>query len=198
MSDKGTRIYEIAKRYGYNGFESILNEWNYVQGWGSEFLYSIEQIISIKGAAFVGACMCTAQANPTIDMLMYYDARPTAMNGMWDFYTFRPLKGYYPFLIYSRLYDLKNSVYYECDDSDIYISAAHRDGKSGVMLVHYAEDDSKKGKTVNITFKGADLDEAGIYIVDEHNTMSEYLNGKIENGVLSIWMDRNSIVYIEK
>ena len=198
MSEKGTRIYEIAKRYGYNGFESILNEWNYVQGWGNEFLYSIEQIIGMKGAAFTSACMCQAQASPTIDMLMYYDARPTAMNGLWDFYTFRPLKGYYPFLIYSRLYDLQSSVYYECDDNDIYISAAHKDGKSGVMLVHYTENDSKKGKMVNITFKGADLDDGKIYIVDEHNTMSEYLNGKIENGFLSIWMDRNSIVYIEK
>ena len=28
----------------------------------------------MKGAAFTAACMCQAQKNPTIDMLMYYDA----------------------------------------------------------------------------------------------------------------------------
>ena len=198
MSEKGTRIYEIAKRYGYTGFESILNEWNYVQGWGDEFLYSIEQMISIKGAAFVAACMCAAQANPTIDMLMYYDARPTAMNGMWDFYTFRPLKGYYPFLIYSRLYDLDASVAYESDDPDIYVSAATNGEKSGAMIVHYAEDDSKKGKKVTVNLEGADLDGAKIYVVDANNTMSECLTSTVENGKLSIWMDRNSIVFIEK
>ena len=198
MSDKGTRIYEIAKRYGYSDFESILNEWNYVQGWGDEFLYSIEQIISIKGAAFVAACMCAAQANPTINMLMYYDARPTAMNGMWNFYTFRPLKGYYPFLIYSRLYDLKNSVYYETSDPDIYASAATNGEKSGAMIVYYAEDDSKKGKKVTINLKGANLNSAKIYVVDANNTMAECLTASVNNGQLSIWMERNSIVFIEK
>ena len=135
MSEKGTRIYEIAKRYGYTGFESILNEWNYVKGWGDEFLYSIEQIIGMKGAAFTAACMCAAQANPTIDMLMYYDARPTAMNGLWDFYTFRPLKGYYPFLMYSRLYALKKSVAYETASSDLYVTAA-KDGQGVTNNTH--------------------------------------------------------------
>ncbi len=198
MSEKGTRIYEIAKRYGYSNFESILNEWNYVQGWGDEFLYSIEQMISIKGAAFVAACMCAAQSNPTIDMLMYYDARPTAMNGMWDFYTFRPLKGYYPFLMYSRLYELENSVAYETSDPDLYVSAATNGEKSAAMVVHYAEDDSKKGKKVTIDLKGADLDGAKVYVVDENNTMAESLTSRVENGQLSIWLNRNSIILIEK
>ena len=198
MSEKGTRICEIAKRYGYSGFESILNEWNYVQGWGDEFLYSIEQIIGMKGAAFTAACMCAAQANPTIDMLMYYDARPTAMNGLWDFYTFRPLKGYYPFLIYSRLYDLGSSVEYTTADPDLYVSAASNGEKHRAMIVHYSEDDSKKGKRITINLNGKDLSGAKIYIVDENNTMSECLTESVENGKLSIWMKRNSIVFIEK
>ena len=198
MSEKGTRIYEIAKRYGYENFESILNEWNYVKGWGDEFLYSVEQMISIKGAAFVAACMCQAQANPAIDMLMYYDARPCAMNGMWDFYTFRPLKGYYPFYIYANLYERGNSVSYETDDSDIYISAATDGTSSCAMVVYYSDDDSKMGKKVTIDLKGADLDGAKIFVVDANNTMREHLTARVENGQLSLWMDRNSIVYIEK
>ena len=198
MSEKGTRIYEIAKRYGYSNFESILNEWNYVQGWGDEFLYSIEQMISIKGAAFVAACMCAAQANPTIDMLMYYDARPTAMNGMWDFYTFRPLKGYYPFLMYSKLHSLGTSVAYSTEDKDIYVSAAKNGEKLGAMIVHYAEDDSKKGKKVTVNIEGATLDGAKIYVVDKGNTMTEYLGATVTASTVSLWMDRNSIIYIEK
>ena len=41
-------------------------------------------------------------------------------------------------------------------------------------------------------------DGAKIYIVDENNTMIESITDKVENGQLSIWMKRNSIVYIEK
>ena len=198
MSAKGTRIHEIAKRFGYTGFESILNEWNYVKGWGDEFLYSIEQMISMKGAAFIAACMCAAQLNTTIDMLMYYDARPCAMNGMWDFYTFRPLKGYYPFYIYANLFELGDSVSYTTDDADIYITAATNGEKSGAMIVYYAEDDSKMGKKVTINLTGADLDGAKVFVVDQNNTMREHLTAHVENGVLSVWMDRNSIIYIEK
>ena len=198
MSKKGTRIFEIAKRFGYTGFESILNEWNYVQGWGDEFLYSIEQMISMKGAAFVAACMCAAQANEKIDMLMYYDARPCAMNGMWDFYTFRPLKGYYPFYIYANLYELKNSVWYETGDPELYVSAASNGEKCAAMITHYSEDDSKKGRKVTVDLKGADLDGAKIFVVDQNNTMTECLTARLENGTLSVWMERNSIVYIEK
>ena len=198
MSKKGTRIYEIAKRFGYSDFESILNEWNYVKGWGDEFLYSVEQMISMKGAAFIAACMCAAQQNPTIDMLMYYDARPCAMNGMWDFYTFRPLKGYYPFYIYANLFELGSSVAYTTDDPDIYITAATNGEKSGAMIVYYAEDDSKMGKKVTVSLIGADLEVAKIFVVDQNNTMREHLTAHVENGVLSVWMDRNSIIYIEK
>lgn len=198
MSNKGTRIFEIAKRFGYTGFESILNEWNYVQGWGDEFLYSVEQMISMKGAAFVSACMCAAQANPTIDMLMYYDARPCAMNGMWDFYTFRPLKGYYPFYIYANLYELKNSVWYETSDPELYVSASTNGEKCAAMITHYSENDAKKGRKVTIDLCGADLDGAKIFVVDQSNTMTECLTARVENGKLSIWMERNSIVYIEK
>ena len=198
MSAKGTRIYEIAKRYGYENFESILNEWNYVKGWGDEFLYSIETIIGMKGAAFTAACMCQAQKNPTIDMLMYYDARPTAMNGLWDWYTFRPLKGYYPFYMYSHLYRLKNSVEYETDDEDLYVSAACDGDKAACMIVYYAENDSKFGKKVDIDFCSDILDGADIYVVDENNTMAKSLVNTVKDGKLSIWMDRNTVLLIEK
>ncbi|MBO5374863.1 MAG: hypothetical protein J6A54_05405, partial [Clostridia bacterium] len=110
MSRKGSSVKEIARRIGYGNAESILNEWNYVRGWDDDFIYSIEQIIGMKGAAFTSACMACGQGNPDIDMLMYYDARPGTFNGLFDFYTMRPLKGYYPFLIYSRLYELENQT----------------------------------------------------------------------------------------
>ena len=198
MSLKGTRVRKILDKYGYGKAESILNEWNYVRGWVEEFVYSIEQIIGMKGAAFAAACMCAGQNNPDIDMLMYYDARPCAFNGLWSMYTLRPLKGYYPFLIYSKLYELKNQVYSSSNSDDVYVVSA-RDGEKARMLVcYYAENDNKGADVVKIDVSGFDMAGAKIYLVDEHNTMSEVLTAQFENNILTMRLERNSILYIEK
>ena len=198
MSEKGTRICEIARRFGYEGFESILNEWNYVRGWSDEWIYSIEQMIGIKGASFIAACMCEGQKNPAIDMLMYYDARPCAMNGMFDFYTMRALKGYYPFLMWSKLYELQNQTSASSDDENIYVVSAENDGKIGAMVTYYAENDNELPKRVTIDIEGASLDGIKVYILDENNTMCECLNYRIEDNSIKLVLNRNSVIYIEK
>ena len=197
MSKKGTRISKIAKRYGYGDAESILNEWNYVRGWGDEFVYSIETMISIKGACFTSACMAAAQKNPNIDMLMYYDARPCAMNGMFDFYTMRPLKGYYPFYIYANLYEMGNQVKSVSDDKDIYVVSAKNGNKAGIMITYYSEDDGNTPKFVTVNVNGHDFSNAKIYITDVNQTMGENLVNKFDNGKITLRLERNSIVYIE-
>ena len=198
MSDKGTRIHDIAIKAGYENFESILNEWNYVRGWSEEFIYSIKTIIGMKGAAFTSACMTEGQKNPDIDMLMYYDARPTGMNGLFDLYTLEPLKGYYPFLIYSNLKELGTEVESVSDDKDIYTVASFNGEKVGVMLTYYAENDDLLNKGVTIEAEGFDLDGASIYITDEENTMSLYPVRTFADNKLTLYLKRNSIVYIEK
>ena len=120
------------------------------------------------------------------------------MNGMWDFYTFRPLKGYYPFYIYANLYELGNSVWYETSDPELYVSASTNGEKCAAMITRYSENDAVKGRKVTIDLGGADLDGAKIFVVDQNNTMVECLTARVENGKLSVWMERNSIVYIEK
>ena len=197
MSKKGTRISKIAKRYGYGDAESILNEWNYVRGWGDEFVYSIETMISIKGACFTSACMAAAQKNPNIDMLMYYDARPCAMNGMFDFYTMRPLKGYYPFYIYANLYEMGNQVKSVSDDKDIYVVSAKNGNKAGIMITYYSEDDGNTPKFVTVNVNGHDFSNAKIHITDVNQTMGENLVNKFDNGKITLRLERNSIVYIE-
>ena len=197
MSKKGTRISKIAKRYGYGDAESILNEWNYVRGWGDEFVYSIETMISIKGACFTSACMAAAQKNPNIDMLMYYDARPCAMNGLFDFYTMRPLKGYYPFYIYANLYEMGNQVKSVSDDKDIFVVSAKNGNKAGIMITYYSEDDGNTPKFVTVNVNGHDFSNAKIYITDVNQTMGENLVNKFDNGKITLRLERNSIVYIE-
>ncbi|MBQ9743896.1 MAG: hypothetical protein IJW19_02105 [Clostridia bacterium] len=198
MSDKGTRIRHIAKKAGYKDFESILNEWNYVRGWSEEFIYSIKTIIGMKGAAFTSACMTEGQKNPNIDMLMYYDARPTGMNGLFDLYTLEPLKGYYPFLIYSNLKELGAEVESISDDKDIYTVASFDGNKAGVMLTYYTENDDLSSRGITIEAEGFDLDGAKIYITDEENTMSLYPVRTFTDNKLTLYLKRNSIIYIEK
>jgi len=110
MIEKAKCIKELLIKYNYSSAESILNEWNYIKGWTDEYIYSIETIHGSKGAAFIMACICEAQKSDAIDMLMYYDTRPSVFNGVFDFYTVKPLKGYYPLYWYGMLYNMKAEI----------------------------------------------------------------------------------------
>lgn len=141
MLDRSIYMRNMLDEYGYPDTESILNEWNYIQSWDN-FNYSVKQIIGIKGAAFTAACMCMCQNNTSVDMLMYYDARPSAYDGLFDFYTLEPLKGYYPFRMFNELYRLGTACKCEVDGKELYAAAAKDEDKNAVMLSYYTDDDT--------------------------------------------------------
>ena len=198
MSAKCTRIRKMLDEIGFKDTETVLDEWNYVRGWLDEFVYSIEQIISMKGAAFNAACMLECQNNPGIDMIMYYDARPTAFNGLFSMYTYRPLKGYYAFYQFADLYELKNQYKAESDDDDIYVVCAKDGDKEAIMLTYYSENDNKGAKFIDIEADGFDFTKAKILVTDENSTMSPLVRATASLGKLTIRLERNSILYIEK
>ena len=172
MSEKGTRIYDIAVKAGYEGFESILNEWNYVRGWSAEFIYSLKTIIGMKGAAFTSACMTVGQKNPKIDMLMYYDARPCGMNGMFNQVNYAKLKTYYTISAFSTLNELGTEVASESAEDVYSVAATDGKGKGAVLLSYYKEDDSAEEKTVKLNFKGFGKKvKAEYYLLDENHDM---------------------------
>ncbi len=141
MYQRSEYIKAKLKEYGYAQTESILNEWNYIKGW-DQFVYSMKHILSMKGAAFNAACMCGCQNNTAIDMLMYYDARPSRYNGMFDFYTNEPLKGYYPFRMFDVLYGLGTACECVADGNGIYAAAAKNEADTAVMISYYTDDDT--------------------------------------------------------
>ena len=198
MSLKGTRVRKLMEKYGYGDAESILNEWNYIRGWSDDFVYSLEQMHGMKGAAFTSACMAAGQNNPTMDMMMYYDAAPGNFNGLFDYYTMRPLKGYYPFYLYSNLYELGTQAESNSDDSNVYAVCAKDGDKLGMMITYYTEDDNKGKCKLTIDAEGADMTGARFFLVDEYNTMSEKSAFRFENGRVQLVLERNSILYIEK
>ena len=166
---------------GFGEIESILNEWNYVKGWTDEFVYSIESITGIKGAAFTMAVISEAQKTD-IDMLMYYDTRPSVFNGIFDFYTYRPLKGYYPLLWYGSFYDLENEIRTENKIDGIYtLAGIDRNGKISAVITNYNDDDNAKSKKISIDFK-------------KNSTYDIYLLDKAHDGELIVTTDKLDIV----
>lgn len=168
MMRKAQLIDKQLHKYGYENAENILNEWNYVKGWTDEFLYSIESIHGIKGAAFVMACISEAQHSP-IDMLMYYDTRPSAFNGAFDYYTYRPLKGYYPLYWYGMMYDMVKEVAAENKVDGLYsLCGVDAQGKASAIITYYTDDDRAPDRKVAIDF--GRKSEWEIYLLDsEHD-----------------------------
>jgi len=181
---------------GFTGTESILNEYNYVKGWTELFIYSIRQIIGIKGAAFTAGCMCGCQ-NAGLDMLMYYDARPTPFNGIFDYYTLEPLKGYYPFAAFNELYKLGTQYASSSDDSDVFITCAgNSEGKRAVMAVYYTDDD--KAKSRGVTLSGDDFSKYSFRLLDKHLDLEEISIAADADGSIQIELLPNSVLLAEK
>ena len=163
---KSERIKVLLDKYGYSDAESILNEWNYVRGWTDEYVYSLKTIHGIKGASFVTACMCESQ-HSSIDMLMYYDTRPSVFNGVFDFYTYEKLKSYFSFYWYGKFYDCKKEIPSENKIENIYsLCGVDSDGKAMIMLTYYSDNDDLPSKRISL-----DIERNGvfdIYKVDEN------------------------------
>ena len=158
--------------FGYNQTESILNEWNYVRGWvGEEWIDSIRIMKNYKGAAFIAGVIEECQ-NSDLNMLMYYDARPSAMNGMFntDLVCDR-LKGYYPFYMFNQLYILKNSVEVKSLSENLYGCAASNGTDSAIMVTYYNDTDNAD-EDIEIEIidpnnkNGAEIE---CYLLDENN-----------------------------
>ena len=168
VMDKAKYIRELLNKYGYINAESILNEWNYIKGWTDEYIYSLETIHGIKGAIFIMSVIIESQKNP-IDMLMYYDTRLSAFNGAFDFYTYRPLKGYYPFKWYGEFYDYDYEVRSNDKIDDIYtLCGINKEGKIIAIIAYYSDYNNKENKTIKVNFNKDS--EYEVYLLDkEHN-----------------------------
>ncbi len=165
FTEVATVIRRILDKCGYTKTESILNEWNYIKDWEKNFIYSIRSITGLKGASFTLACMAVAQVT-YIDMLMYYDARPSIWNGLFDYYSLEPLKGYYPFYWYGKFYDLKSEIRAENQIDDIYsLCGCREDGKILCALTYYTDNDNAENKCVNLDF--GKTGRYNVYILDE-------------------------------
>lgn len=168
ITDRAKKFKDLLNKYGFSDIESILNEWNYVKGWGEEFIYTVESINGMKGAAFMMAVISEAQKTD-IDMLMYYDTRPSVFNGVFDYYTYRPLKGYYPLSWYGNFYDFEAEIRTENKIENIYtLAGIDKNGKITAIITSYSDNDSAEDKEISVDFGKNGKFE--IYLLDcEHD-----------------------------
>lgn len=147
------RANEEFARYGFGDAETHLNEWNYVKGWlGEDWRYTLRAEKGLKGAAFLASVMCAGQALP-VDMLMYYDARPCGMNGLFDTDTLRPLKGYYALEMFGRLRRLGVCVSEGYRSGDVYYAAATDGERSALLLSRFSDADEAPREEVRAEWK---------------------------------------------
>ena len=184
---------------GYTKTESILDEWNYVHGWsGEDFKYTVRAIIGIKGAAYAAAVMCAGQDLP-LDMLMYYDARPSAFNGLFGIYNFEPLKTYYVFLAWGKLAKLGRQIQIDTQGKNgIYAVGATDGKKTGVLISRFFEQENLPDD-LPITFKmkNGDLRGVKLYLIDQEHDLAEIPYRTDPDGNLLFTMKANTIVYLE-
>ena len=193
IADMCDEVRDLMDRAGYKEAESILNEWNYIKGWSDEFAYSLEQIRGIKGAVFTADLMVRCQHKP-LDMLMYYDARcNTGFNGMWDPVNQRPIKGYYPFVMWKLLKELGTEVYCDAETGNICaVAAKDRMGHGAVMLTYFSDNDTDFNvKHVELKIAGATPKRVRVHVLDKYMDMAPVGDS------LSFDMEPNSAVYAE-
>lgn len=194
---KAGRIRKLLDENGYGVVESILDEWNYIKDWTGAFQSSINTIMSLKGAAFMAAVLQSCQDAP-VDMLMYYDARPSAFNGLFDYYTYAPLPSYYVLYAWNKLLRLGNQLPAESSDTDVYVTAASDGkGRTAILVSRYNDDNNvveKKQVMLN-------LGENGCGEVTAHLTDSAHLYTEIpiknESGTLEFTLEPDSFILIE-
>ncbi len=164
---------QVLDSYGLYDTETVLNEWNYVKGWrGDLWKYSMKVEKNIKGSSLITGAMCAGQGLP-LDMLMYYDARPCTMNGLFVHETYEPLKGYYSISAWSDLAEL--GTYVDCGykANNIYYAAATNNTESAVLLSFFDDDETEQKDFVTLNIHSlTDKTKAEVYILDEEHNLS--------------------------
>ncbi len=158
-------IKEMLVKHGYDKTESILNEWNYVIGWTDEFAQTIMDIHGINSAAFVMATISEAQKWSTMDMMMYYDTRPSAFCGVFDFYSYKTLPTYYALAWYGNFYDMEYEIRTEDNIPNVHtLCGVDKDGKTLSIVTYYSNEKGLADQEVTLDFgKSAEYE---IYLTD--------------------------------
>lgn len=153
------KVLETVKhRYGYDGLETHLNEWNTAH----------EKRLngSSYASSSVAAMMCAMQNGPT-DVLCYYDSRIAASNycGLFDPMTNQPVSTYYALAAFGELYALGQQAWCDTDEEDIYAVAAVDGAKKAVLITNHTEEEKSVTTGLGNTF--------AVYLIDRDHHLEK-------------------------
>lgn len=190
LAKDNARIKAFLSEFGYDDTEIICDEYNYMEDFGTRFVPSLEHVTGIHGAAFTSAFMLTGQKDKNCDMLMFYTAAPCAWNGLFDYCSFRPIKGYYVFWAFSELYKIGDEVECFCEDKNIYACAASDAERRALVITHYDEDFNAVQKAVKLNI--GCLTDYRMYVTDKNYTMTP--TPIPDNGVVTLYPDTTVLI----
>ncbi len=193
-------VRETVDSFGYTDAELILDEWNYVKGWsGDDMMTSYRTMINEKGAAFIAASFIEAQHSP-MTMFMYYDARPSNYNGLWNNLYDRH-KGFYAFYAFGQLYKMGTEIASECTDGNVYVlSSTDENGKIGILISAFNDDDTADDITVMPEISGLCGEYTAVFTLTDRDHDGAEMRREITNASAyapKIGLMRNSVLYIE-
>ena len=182
----------LMDKYGFEGAESVFDEWNYVVSW-NDLTPSLDLHPTAFGAAFMAAVIASMQAEP-VDKLMFYDAqmllpnwnnlfRPRPMTVHAAQRGVDPLKGYWTLYGWNKLYQAGDQVPCEAPQ-DMYCAAARGDDGETLLYISYFNDDAglnacpPPDAAVRIARPGASVTAMTVYRVDDdHDFEAESVAG---------------------
>ncbi len=201
VAQEAAKADAILKEYGYEGAESICDEWNYVRTW--ENVYPTYQMIRTHvGAAFDAAVMCDCQHSPC-DILTFYDAQGRmcgSWNGLFDLgimtvhgkpAVMNKRKGFYSFKAFGELYRLGTEVKAEIGEGSLHVCAAKGDNGKAVLIANFKDEDCPAEK-VRLSFDDKDA-EFDLYHLDKNNDFVK--TATVRSGSL-ISMQPQSVVFL--
>ena len=193
----------LLDQNGYAKTETILNEWNYILGWsGDIYKKTMKAISGLVGSSFVLGAMCVGQRS-SLDMLMYYDARPsTSFNGIFGLSGSEKLKTYYVFKAFSEVKKLGSCVPYRTDCENIYAVGSTDGNERAILFTCYDHDEKEAVRPIKINVKNAckgRVMKVCYYVIDEDNDLKLTREEKFTSDDFSVYIDaKNFCSYLLK
>lgn len=198
-------VRKALDKYGYQDTESIFDEWNLIYEWFNDLNFSFQQLRSETGTSFCAGLLCALQHAP-VDKAMYYDASLTfedEYNGLFTpghVHTHSilndviPLKPYYAFQAFGKLYELQTEAQLEIQGSEDLQGCAATNGKESAVLLANFHKDSAKKQEITFDWNGVDYKTVDIYLLDrDHNLTNILSTSKL---IESFVMTPNSVILI--
>lgn len=200
---RADKVHELLVKHGFDKTESILDEHCYIKNWQGSYAFSIDSLSgheSQRGAAHLASVMAMCQNHP-VDMVMYYDARPTCLlNTLFDLSSRRPKQGYFAVYGWSRLRDYGTQVKATATGDEEVSAIAARDASGAVALFisRFSVDNNVTDpEKYVVSVPGKDLSKAVCHVTDRDFLFTEQPLSIADDGSAYIWAQPNSFMLIE-